>query len=191
MPSKVIRAVVKARLDNAVETRNVFNWGADGGEYSEALGTAIAAKLGVMYDEVRDVTSWRWVGYAVELLHQVEGHWVPLAEISWNHTGNSTVDFNSFQSAVLLIAKTGTFRAIAKKYLAGITDTNVVTGSVIPGAISAYMRFCSAWLLPIVVEGVSWYPGIVSKNSAFAVLTSALVGSILSTWRKRKPGYGI
>jgi hypothetical protein len=90
-----------------------------------------------------------------------------------------------------VFGRTGVKRAIPRKYLPGLIDVNIVNGFIIPAMINSLLDFAAKWLAPVVVGALTWYPGIVSKNSAFAPLLDTAVTNVAGTWRKRKPGAGI
>ena len=195
MAQQIIKIVLKGNIAGATETRNVFYYGcaADSiaaNDYTscmQALANAITTHLPTL---IVDVLNF----YEFDCFHSdQEGHWIPGPVAAFNFVGTEGGDFSSFQTAGLLTFFTQVFKCRGRKFLAGIAETSTLAGRLTTAAIAHLVSFIASVLTPVMGAGTghTWYLGCPSKNSAFAPFVSAGVGSLLSTMRRRKPGYGI
>ena len=195
MAQEIVRAIAKGRLLGVVETRNMFYFGQANVTPDSEVGNALASQVAGMFGVVQDVLWDGWSLYEIETARWKvdEQFWAPLTSaIITGFSGTQNGDMSSFQTAVLIGAKTSVKAARGRKFLAGIAELYTLDGSIIGDALTSAAAFLILYLSPVPVAGRgTWVPGIVSKNSIFAPFVSGWIGNILSTMRRRKPGYGI
>jgi len=189
----IVRAIVKGRLAATVETRNMFeaecttqniNWANEQASFE-------AWVLGI-YNAILPALSNLWLAYSIQFQEYVTGSWSDLAEVAFGPGGGVNGDMEEFQSAVLFTARTGGLKILGKKFFAGIAKSSTSGGSLTAGALVYCATALLAYITPFYsTAGHWWNPGVMSKSGVFWQFIGGSVGSILSTMRRRKPGYGI
>jgi len=191
MAQQVHKAVLFGKLFNAVEVRNVFYWGADAANpMSYADSAFIIDRVVELEGYARAISVNNLVYYKVETFNLVGTAWVPVRSRLFNDVGNLTADLGSYQTAALATAKTQVKRATGRKFLAGISETVTLDSQITWTGMISFAVFAVRWLAPLLIGTTTWYAGIPSKNSAFAPFTDIIGNALLSTMRRRKPGYG-
>lgn len=184
--------MLKGRIFGIVETRNMFCWGHDGNTPVTDDFAALEGRLAGMLAYALVYINTGWSSYEIERQHLVEGEWINDGTVSTVLQGGATGDMSSFQTSWLFIGYTAVKRMIGKKFLPGLDEASTFAGGVTPLAMAGGAAMIAAWLMPVgAVGGGYWYPGITGKGSVFAPFVSMVVENILSTIRRRKPGYGI
>lgn len=191
MPQQIVKVVVKGRLLGSVETRNVHYYGADTTTPSATEGTALEGKVGAAYSALAASLCDVYNIYGLDSYFWNVNWWQPLHSTTVNYTGSDASDMASFQTAALCVFKTAVKKCLGKKFIAGIPEDKMTDGSLVAPMVATLVTFIGAIMNAEVIGGVSWYAGVPSKNSVFAPFISGTVGTILSTMRRRKPGYGI
>lgn len=187
-----VRAVVKGRLAYSVETRNMFEATTNDLTTLSAEQTVLSAWIAAIYAPFASILATAWAAYEVEWQIPITGGWQTASIIPVSFAGTVQGDFSSFQTAVLLIAKTMTKRVMGKKFFAGLSESTSTGGLLTSGALVYCATALAAWITPFNTSGTGlWYPGVTDKSGTFAPFIGGTVGSILSTMRRRKPGYGI
>ena len=194
MSQQVIKLVWKGLLLSAVETRTMFYYGCDTGTPSvddaTELNSWTRAALGDVLPFLVDDFHW----YECEAFYQITGgHWMTFYTHAETLAGTVATDISAYQIAALVGARTATLKARGRKFLPGVAEASTLDGEVNSSFRSALITFAANYIRSVNVPatGRTWFPGVVSKNSAFAPFNSSTVGSFLSTMRRRKPGYGI
>jgi hypothetical protein len=191
MAQQVLKVVVKGRLLTTIETRNVFYWGMDSTETVQSDADAVADTLDEALSTLLPVLNEAWTCYGYDFYRLNEGWFEPFYAISKALQGEEVVDMTSFQTAVLATMKTSVKKMIGRKFFPGIDELFTGDGSIMGDAVTAFGAALVALMTPVDNSNKRWYWGTTGKGSVFAPFTSATVGSILSTMRRRKPGYGI
>jgi hypothetical protein len=192
MAQQVIRLILKGQILGVVETRNMFCYGHDG--VAPVADDFSNCRSGLMQglEYVRPWLSGHWGFYAIQKQHLVENEWVDDGDFVESNTGGGSGDLSSFQAACLFIGKTGVKRMVGKKFIPGVDESNTWAGGIGISWMVGCVAACAAWLTPVTaVGGGYWYLGVHGKGSVFAPFTSMAVSNLLSTMRRRKPGYGI
>lgn len=188
----VLKAVVKGHL-TIVETRNVHYYGCfmDSPNWGD-VATQVHTMLSGMYTDLSATLAQALAFYEIEYFRKSEAQWFPVSVHTFVQTGALVDDISSYQTAALVTARTSVLRAIGKKFIPGISETRTVGGAIGSILATALLSYAADYITPVDDSAANtWVPGVVSKNSAFAPFVSASVGTILSTMRRRKPGYGI
>ena len=192
MAQQIIQAIVKGRLVNAVETRNMFYYGHDGDTPVQQDYDNIHDRIALAYNYLMPLTANTWQGYEMELKHWDGEQFVEHSTVAFNPQGTSLGDLSSFQSAMLFIARTTVRRAIGRKFFPGVDESHTNDGAFTNVAMGAMANVAAALLSPVpAVPNGSWYSGVHSKNALFAPFVSYSAQNIISSLRRRKPGYGI
>jgi hypothetical protein len=173
----------------------MFYYGQAGQVPDTLTGITLAGHIGTMF---QDLCNFLWHGWS---LYEVETkrwdvdaqYWSPLSNtVISTVQGEQSGDMSSFQTAILIGAKTAVKAARGRKFIAGAAELYTLDGAITGELIVAVAAFLVSYLSAVPVSGRgTWVPGIVSKNSIFAPFISGWFGNILSTMRRRKPGYGI
>lgn len=195
MPQQVVQVVAKGRLLGTVEIRNMFYYGCNTSIVDTSVGDALAAQIQTLYgDLINDL----WDGFEIyEIQTNVwdseQLYWQPLTNSLYSGlVGAQDGDMSSFQTAILMGARTIIKAARGRKFLAGVAEMFTLDGQIAGDIIARMADVLVDYLSPVDITGRGmWYPGIVSKNSPFAPFLGGWFGNILSTMRRRKPGYGI
>lgn len=192
MPQQVVRVVLKGRLFNVVETRNIFYYGSDRTEPADQNTFGIFAdRIQEIAQILKPLLTNKMQFYEISAEAQVGNNWLPIGTRLISEQGLVDGDMTSFQTAAYAFARTGVRRAVGKKYFAGVAEAMTENGRISWLGLFPLVGACVKWLQPIHVGLENWYPGIVSINAAFAPFISLSLPDVLSTMRRRKPGYGI
>lgn len=192
MAHQTTKVVLKGKLFNTVETRNIFYWGAEASaplSYSNSV--YMTDRVIEIAGYVCAIASKALQFYGVDVYNLVEGDWVALRQLLITQPGLVDGDITSYQTAILATGRTPTKGAIAKKYFPGIAESFTENSNLNWMAMIGFATAVARWIAPINVDGTIWYSGIPSKNSPFTPIHTAIGNSLLSTMRRRKPGYGI
>lgn len=195
----VYRVIAKGRLMSTVETRNMFTYGltaANGTD--EQFAVAAETLVGNAFDALKANLSIRWALYELETQKWYPaaggnpGYWLGYHTSARSVVGTAGGDLTGYQPAALLLLKTAAKRVLGRKFLAGIPESLVADGSLIAAIVTALATFCVSILGPVSFgAGGSGTLGVLDKNGSFNPIISTLVGNIVSSMRRRKPGYGI
>lgn len=191
MSQQIIKVVVKGKILSSVETRNVHYYGADTTTPGATQGTDLENAVGGYYNTLGGSLSSSWTCYGLDSYYWDGTWWNPLHSQTVSQPGAAGGDLTAFQIAALVTFKTAIRKCLGKKFIPGIPEGSTTNGSVTGGLLTALGTFATSCLASVTIAGVNWYPGVPSKNSVFAPFISGTVGTILSTMRRRKPGYGI
>jgi hypothetical protein len=192
MSQQIIKLTLKGTLLNAVQTRNVFYYGADtttpGGQQADELGVQVED----IAADVVDIAAPAINFYQIDSSYWDGVAWQPIQEVTIDQTGGNTgSDMSSYQTSGLMRATTSVLKAVGRKFIPGIAESVTQDSQFIQGVAIYLVQLLADYIATVQVQFVNWYPGVPSKNSAFAPFTSATFSSLLSTMRRRKPGYGI
>lgn len=195
----IYRAIVKGRILGTVETRNMFGYVLTSANATETeIAVALEGAVEGMFDAFK---VHFWSGYQIfgsetqkwyPAIGQTPGYWLGYHSHNASITGTGSGDLVSFQSAALLVFKTGVKRVLGRKFIAGMIESETAQGSWTSAAINPLVTFVASMLASVTfgTGGVA-QPGVLDKTGAFHQYTTGTVGSIISTMRRRKPGYGI
>ena len=189
-----IKLVLKGRLANSVETRNIFQWSREGDDVIDDDFNNINTKMDNILDDIVPHINTAMSFYAYEFWYSVGGDdWVFKREDTVTYDGEEIEDFASYQTAVLWVLKTGVKRAIGKKFFPGIDELATGDGLLLAGTLVDFALALTHFLTPVSFgfPQRTWYPSLECKASIAQPINAGSVGSILSTMRRRKPGYGI
>jgi hypothetical protein len=186
------RAIVYGRLGGTVETRNMFVWGITTGTTNDDnVVDALYLQTATILDAVKPLVASFWTSYQCEFQRWVSGHWIPLETQEMTKIGTASGDVSSFQTAILFVLKTGVLREIGRKFFAGVAESMTTGGSLTTNALIQCALVLSAMLSLVTSDNAVLQLGIHAKDGQFKPFVSGVAGTILSTMRRRKPGYGI
>lgn len=194
MPVEQLRVIAKGRLAGAVETRNIFDYSSEGSTPTNEDIANVWGQVaqGVFSTALFDILAPAFAIYEFETQHKQGDDWVTVDSHPDTRVGGSLSEFVAFQTAFRIGAKTGAKRVRGSKFFAGLAEGAISGGSLTAGALAVAADIALAYILPVEgTDGRLWYPGVVTKTGGIAQFVSATADSILSTMRRRKPGYGI
>lgn len=191
----VIKSVLKGRLFNSIETRNVFYYGSQINNFADYVTSDFGAVHQGMDDiasNLTPVTCSTMLYYAFDSYYWDNEHWILKEEVPIiDGEGLQPTDPLPPQVAMLLKFSTTAFRMIGHKYFAGLVEPHQNSGQILGEALVMLIDVGAAIMDSRAVGGRVWYPGIPGKSSAFAPFTSCIIHDMLSTMRRRKAGVGI
>ena len=192
MAQQIVKLEVKGTLFGAVQTRNVFYYGADTTTPGTQQADELAQNLEILVDDFSNLAIPAMTFYEIGVSYWTGTQWQPLLDYPMSISGKETgSDICSYQTAGLMRAITSVIKATGRKFLPGIAESVTLDSQFIAGVALIIVGILADYLSVVQIQFVNWYPGIPSKNAAFAPFTSATWSSLLSTMRRRKPGYGI
>jgi len=119
---------------------------------------------------------------------------LPMKTTAWpgSFGGDIAGDALPLQTAGLLTFPTAAKRSLGKKFIAGIAELMHLDAGVMHATLVTALTTAAAELIAPIVAGTStMIPGNFNKTAAsFAPWVSAVVDTLLSTQRRRKPGVG-
>ena len=192
MPQQVVKGVLKGTLFSVVQTRNVFYYGANADQPTNDTRDQVFQRLSDIADAFATLGSPAVNFYESEVFRFATPEWLPMGVASLNVTGEQDdSDITSYQTAGLITATTSVLKAIGRKFIPGIAETRTIDSAMVLAAAQDMAICLVEYLTTFQSQNQVWYPGIPSKNSEFAPFIGASFASLLSTMRRRKPGYGI
>jgi len=190
----IMKGVVKGRIGSAVETRNIWYAGCDELQlqYLEDDIVGFSDHLDDIYSILVGITHSLVTFYEYEFYTWDGEEWQPSMIIPKNIIGTETVDLGSYQTAVLFTFNTAVKNMRGRKFFPGVDELMTELGALTVDALA----ICANAMIVCVTGfeggvGRTWFPGCPGKGSPFAPWLSGTVGTILSSMRRRKPGYGI
>lgn len=196
----VYRVIVKGKLLGVVETRGMHTYvltSANASEGEVALGLEGQMTTLYSYLHTNMVGSWmHWYEQETQKWHprvlQEPGYWLGYDVTAMNLTGLVAGDMTAFQAAILVTLKTAVKRTLGRKFFPGLAESLTTDGSLTVNAVNM-MANVVGFLLQSVTFGAGGVaePCILDKHDVPHQFIGGVVGSIISTMRRRKPGYGI
>lgn len=195
----IYRVVCKGRLAAVVETRNMFSYTLTSANATETeIAVALETKVEQMMGNLSAQLSNFWSVYESETqkwhppVGGAPGYWLGYHTHANVGAGSLAVDPAGYQAAALVLLKTGAKRVMGRKFIAGIPETMTTNGAITGALLTALGTFAAAMLDSVACgAGGLLKPGVLAKNGSFVQFNSSTVGSIISSMRRRKPGYGI
>lgn len=195
----VYRGIVKGRILGSVETRNMFTYGLSSANATETeVAVGIESALEDTMDSMAGHLCNAWSMYECEVqkwhpqVLQTPGYWLGYHTHGHSVTGESVSDLAGYQPAIFFLLKTGFKKTVGRKFFAGVAEEYTTAGAFSATMLAALASDLAALLLPVTFgAGGAADPGVLDKNGIFRPFTSGVVGSIISSMRRRKPGYGI
>lgn len=191
----VIKSVLKGRLIQSVEVRNVFYYGSMINDFSDYVSTdygAVHQGLDDIASNLKAVTSDQLAYYAFDSYKWDGEHFVLHEEVPIVSGEGLQIDEPlPSQVAMLLKFSTSAFRMIGHKYFAGLCEDGQASGVLDSAVLTNLLDVGAAIMESRAVGGRVWYPGIPGKSSQFAPFTSCIIHDLISTMRRRKIGVGI
>jgi hypothetical protein len=196
MAQQVAKVVIKGLIAGVVETRNIFYYGRDAANppSTQAFSDITNFLNTQVFGMLQDFLASQFALYSAAWYYRdVEGHWIPNGETGLSLSGGAEIEFSAYQIAGLMGAATSVLKARGRKFIPGLAESATALGRLTLAAAGAFLQAAIAYITPVNsgFPNEVWVPGIVSKSAIFAPFTSSYVGAILSTIRRRKPGYGI
>lgn len=192
MSTFIARVIAMGQLFGSVETRNMFEYGTDSvTSLSDPDAQSLVDQVIAILQTVQNVTISTFQYYGFEVHYWSEGHWQPYKRYPVSIVGAGSATSATFQNAGLITAGTQWLRTRARKFIPGLAVTSAINGAWQISVLNAMANYLVLWLSPVTGEQGVWYPGVKRKDGVFAPITGGLVGNIISTMRRRKPGYGI
>lgn len=195
----IYRVVAKGRIANAVEWRGMFAYHLTSANATEdEIAQALEDKIASMYATIFGVLSNQLTLYETETQkwHPAAGgnpgYWLGYHSSLRSHTGSIATDITGFQPAILVLLKTAVKKVLGRKFIPGLAEAYTAAGLLTSPMVTAAATF-AADMLDVVVAGAGGgaAPGVLMKDGTFTEYLSTTVGSIISSMRRRKPGYGI
>ena len=195
MSQQVIKLVVRGSLLGAVQTRMAFYYGRDASTVEDADIQVCVDAIETMLHDACPILTNETLFYACDAyVLDKEGHYVKRPGAIWSlHGADTNNDMTAFQISALIEAGCQVWRARGKKFLPGISEYFTLAGSLSIDALLYLIQVAFDYIAPVydINTGHEWFPGVPSKRAVFAPFVNGAVGSVLSTIRRRKPGYGI
>ena len=192
MPDNIRRVILKGRLFGTVETRNMFCYRLHGVAIEPTATTYLYSQISAIALQAAPMLASAWATYEMEMQTLVGHQWYPLGVEALVIGGANSEDPAGYQPAVLLRAITGALKVVGRKYFAGISENMTLAGALNSSALVAAAATLAAYLEVVSLGGEnSWNPGVVDKLWNFREFLGGTVGTIISSMRRRKPGYGI
>lgn len=195
----IYRVVYKSRLVASVECRNMFGYVLTSANATETqVATGLETKVEGLFTALATQLDNLWVGYESETqkwypaVGGTPGYWLGYHTHTVSTTGSFNAQLAGYQPAALLLFKTGFKRVMGRKFLAGVSAGNVVDGLLYSGFVTALGTFIVGMLDTVTfgAGGVAT-PGVLDKTGSFRPYLSGAVSNIVSSMRRRKPGYGM
>lgn len=201
MPSigDMYRFVLKGRLISLVETRNMFTYALTSANGTDAdIASAWNTWVGNFLDHLKPLLANSWTSYEFEsqkwhpAVGGAAGYWQTYSITAMVKLGTAAGDITGYQPAILVVLKTLGKKIMGRKFLAGLAEAETTNGALIAGALTT-MATCLTDLLANISFGAggSMEPGVKGKDDNFYPFIGGTIGSIVSSMRRRKPGYGI
>lgn len=185
------RCVVSGTIAGVVQTRTMFTCDVvpQGGDTTAILWGAYLVSL---YDELENLLSDLWVGYAIERQTWTNGHWVPYAQSAFDKHGVNTGDALPNAVSTVLLGKGGGLRQVGRKFIGPLPKSLTTGNSLTTTAAITAAAALLAYITPFTgIGGGTITPGILNKDGYFAPFVGGVVSSLLGSMRRRKPGLGI
>jgi len=193
MALHIIQHVAKGRLVNSVETRNIFHYSNDSAfSYSGGDIQNTRDMVDEIFTALSPVTSSFWTLYEIETNVWDGEEFQPNSTEAKNLEGSEPQDMASFQTAVLFTARTVLKGVLGRKFFPGVCEAFTAAGELDNDGLSAAGAAAAYYLAAVVGDGQrTWVPCTHGGASIASPFVSVSVGGVLSTIRRRKPGYGI
>jgi hypothetical protein len=133
-----------------------------------------------------------WQLQSVEI-YQLTTDWVLMDEIVYTKIGTeSTTDILANLVAWVVVGKVSQYRGFGRKFISGLTESQVTGNALIAGALIGMAATVTAYVSVYFGSNAGVLgPGIVDKTGAFRAFNLGLASPLLGTMRRRKPGLGI
>jgi hypothetical protein len=194
MAQQVIKLVVNGSIFSATQTRLSFYYGRDALNVTDDDIHVCVDALHTLFSDACAIIDPSTMFYSCDAyVLDVEGKWRKRTSTTWNQPGYGGGGLVAFQVAALIEATTQLFRARGRKFFPGVAQDSTLDGSLTGEALLYVAQVAYDYVSPVfdITTGHEWFPGTVSKRAIFVPFVSGIVGTILSTIRRRKPGYGI
>lgn len=119
--------------------------------------------------------------------------WEEIGNVAGAFVGLDTTEAVPNGVAMVLRVATTALRSLARKYIAGLSETDTLTTSWSSTALVNGALFLADWILgPDTVAGRTYIPGIVSTLDGFFKTfgNEGVISAIPGYQRRRKPGVG-
>lgn len=136
--------------------------------------------------------STEWFSDTIQVYNVTQD--APLGEIAWGSAlqGTNTNDSLPYQIAALVTFPTGVKRSLGKKYFAGFTEAGTDGAGIITSGLGGALANMAAAIMTGITAGTTTFTigNYQLDLGVFVPYISALVETLLSTQRRRKPGVG-
>lgn len=192
---RTYQAILKGQLFGTVETRNMYVWSTNAQQNMDSYFCInVQSKLTAMYSAIGTwINSAFWDSYGLQVKVWDGEAWEPIYETAFSladHTTNQG-DCIGYQPSILVRMTTAAFKVAGRKFLPGFTEGATLNGVLVAQALTDLASYVLEWLTPIDMVGETAYAGVMGKGNVFHAFNGGVTGNILSSLRRRKPGYGI
>jgi len=201
----IMRAVVNITLPNLVVANNVFYYQLEDelaeGPTDNAILNAMQGQLQAIYEEIKGamVDEAEAVDVDVDVIEWDGDSWENVENLgnrAIGKVGVATADMSPHGVAALLTGTTQRPQTRGRKFWSGIAE-DMFTDSDAGGSLLTFLLNTGIqWLTEKLIAGTSarLVPGVVGQSGGaagtFLPLLTAVVGSLASYQRRRKPGVG-
>jgi hypothetical protein len=190
----IMKAVVKGRIGSAVETRNIWYAGCDEMSLQYLAGDVdgFETYLDDIYSNMVVITHNLVTFYEYEFSTWDGEEFQYHSRVPKALQGTEVVDLSSYQAAILFTFNTAVKKMRGRKFFPGVDELMTELGALTLDALATCAQVVTMAITGFEgAVGREWFPGIPGVGSPFAPWLTGSVGTILSTMRRRKPGYGI
>lgn len=197
----ILRVSVNFELGGGILYQNIYHYVRDGPDpiSDEAHIAAILVQINSIYDalaaQVRNDVVPRLSFVDEVQFNEITDQWEVVANIGTftpTFAPTGTGDALPYMSAPYAIFKTQRPRSVGKKFLFPFVETEQASTILVEGAVAAIVNFAFRVLIPIELGGTSTLTaGIVRTGiQQFLLFLVAVVGDIIGSQRRRRPGVG-
>lgn len=195
----VYRVVEKSRLFGTVEVRNMFTYALTSANCTdEEISEALSTQVDTIFGNIKALCSNQWATYGDEIQKWypaaggLPGYFLTYDTHNLLKTGELGTDITGYQPAILYVLKTAAKRVLGRKFFAGLAEAQTTNGAMAATA-AAQLAATLVEILSTVNMGAGGAaaPGVLDKTGVFRPFVGGIAGNIISSMRRRKPGYGI
>ena len=186
------KGVLKARWDDASETRNVFYAESEDGDDHAALAMQgyVARFVNAILAYVTPTINFYGVDVWKYIANEV---WELVAETGLNLTGGAGSDSLPHQIAGVILGLTANGKSKGKKFIPGLTEAGSIGGVVQNALLAALATTATAYITDYLetMNGATMHPVVHRKGKTDLDFTGAKVDHFFGSQRRRKQGVGI
>lgn len=197
----ILRVSCNFELGDGTQYQNIYHYVRDGTDpYSDALHVSgLAAKMNAVYNTIlaqvkSDVTEQLSFVDRVEW-NEITSQWEVVENIgtfTLSFVPSGVVDALPFQAAPYLIFKTQRPKSVGKKFLFPFIETMQASTILDAAAVTAMVAFGVQVLSAVALGGDATLTAGIPRTSfnVFLNFLVAVVGDVIGSQRRRRPGVG-
>lgn len=197
----VLRISANFELGDGSLYQNIYHFVRDGTDpYSDAAHvTAILNKLDIMYGHLEPLVKDDVVprlGYVDRVAYnEITDQWEVVENVGTftvTFVGDGTGDALPYQSSPYVIFKTARPKSVGKKFLFPLEEVQQDSTILVAGAVTAITSYATSLISAIAVGGDATLTACIVRTGVHTVLNLlvAVVGDVLGSQKRRRPGVG-